>query len=357
MQPTTERPNPRQREILPPQPDGKGSGIKGKLGGINSTVLVIMVAIALVASYFVPQYTAVTPTKLNTLVTSIMTTVNQVKDAQAKDASAITTLQTDVSGVKTSIAGVTSSIATASSKVDTMSSKVDSANAAVSGVQSTINDSKTKIDSLQTTVKSQDTTIQSLNSSITDLTKKISDSNALIVDLQTKVIALQTATPTTTPTTTSTTGVVTATISANVFTGASYVNFGAIAPGASQTQSFSFQVNNQTGKTLSTIQLALALQTLDVAGSNFITLPTTIPVSISSGNLGMIWTQQTTGIGYLLGYVTNASTGFASIFGSTTVSTGITTYTQSIMVTNNGTVATNSMMISPMVKVTGFTTQ
>ncbi len=159
-----------------------------------------------------------------------------------------------------------------------------------------------------------------------------------------------------TNTTTGTTGLVSATVLGNAFTGSQTLNFAATTANTSATisQQFSFTIANGTGKTINNIQLAVALELLDSSSTTPLSgVPAGATINIISSGLSTIWTQQSTGIPYILGYLNSSTAGiFGSSIGLMSQTPGTATYTVTVTVTT--TQPTPAFNIYPLVKVLNY---
>ena len=306
------------------------------------------------------------------LVVSVLFTIYQTgsKVSMADETNNFKGVTQSIANVQSDLKAVQSNLTTTTNNLSQLTSKVDGLNSSISSATNAANQANTQAQSVNSSVSA-------LQSKVSDLTNQVSQLNQLnskIADLQSKVDTVTTAQKsdasaitvlqtsgaqlsntqngaliTQTPN-----GQVSALVQANYFTGASGIAFPAVAPSSSGSQSFTFQLNNQTGKPLTSVTLALAIQTEDSLG-NLKTIDPTWAVNVASGNAGLIWTSQATGTPYVLGWVSNANvSGFTSMFGTMTVPVGISTYTQTITL-SCGTVGAPSLLLAPMIKVVGFT--
>jgi hypothetical protein len=162
-----------------------------------------------------------------------------------------------------------------------------------------------------------------------------------------------------------TAGQLTATVIGNVFTGAQYMSFGSGLSSSSSSativnQSFSFQVDNQVGRTVTNVQFAIGLEFLG-ADSNILMgnwgqgLPSKVIVTLASSGTMTPWVFQSTGYPYIYGYTNSATTGIFGGIGAISQSSGTATYTVSVTITNPvGEVAVPPFNVLPIVKVMGY---
>jgi hypothetical protein len=293
----------------------------------------------------------------------VTTTQDAVTKMQVSVDTAIKNINNTIAGINKTVADqvtsqtsqISSQLSTIQGSVSTASTNANTATSNVNSMQSSISDLQAKLKTLSDNfaiVKTQDgintTDITGVKSGLADLKTQLDKLSATVTALGTS------GTGTDTGTGTGTTGV-TASVVGNVFTGITNVSIPSLAVSSSQSQTFTFQVDNATGAALSNISFALALQTQDVSG-NLITLPSNIVVSIASGNPALTWTNQSTGIGYVLGYSSNVNTsGFTSLFGGFSVKSGVSQYSQTITVQNtSATTAYQAFTIVPIIKVISF---
>jgi hypothetical protein len=179
---------------------------------------------------------------------------------------------------------------------------------------------------------------------------EIATLKADIATLNTKVVALTSATSATTPAT----GVLVS-IVGNVFTGNSLLNYNAFTAAGTQSQSVTYKIDNRTGKTLNSIQLALGLENVDASGIP-VNFPSVTSISLASSNLSFVWSSQSTGLDYLKGWISNpANTGFLNQIVSFSQGAGAVNYTLTVSVTSTGAAA--AMNILPIFQVLSYTTQ
>jgi hypothetical protein len=191
---------------------------------------------------------------------------------------------------------------------------------------------------------------------ITTLQGKLDTLSAQVTNLATTA----NTTTTTTGTGVTTTDGIYVVVTGNPFTGSQVLGFSAISGNASSAQALNFQVTNNTGKAITNIQFAIGLELLD-ANSNIITagLPAISPVAtvgITSSGTMAVWSQQSTGINYILGFTNSTPTGIFGGIGVLSQGTGTAQYTITVTVSNTGTGATTtpSFNIFPIVKVISY---
>ncbi len=262
----------------------------------------------------------------------------------------ITSLQ---AGVKAAQDGLTTAVGGIPNQINTVVA------ASLSQVNAQINTDKATLASLSSQItgnindianlKANNSTITNLQLTIASLTKQLSADETTIKTLQDSITNLQNSVLALQPVTgTNTSGVsnVTIAIVGNPFTGSTSLVFAPITS-STASQSFSFTVTNNSGKTLNNVQFAIGLQLLDSTGNPITAgLPSGTTLSISS--TGVIWNSQTTGYSYLLGFTNAAPTGIFGSMGAINIPTGTSTY--SIIVTLTGT-TTNSLSVYPIVKI------
>lgn len=278
-------------------------------------------------------------TKTNSMVvpadfTTLQTTVKSLQSTSA--------VNTDVNTIKSDVSVLKTDVSTAKNDINSLKSvpKVDTSSFASKSDVASINDKN----------NTQDTTIKTLQGTVDAQAKSITD-------LQAKVATLATPTPTPTPTPTgtggtSTSGAITATVVGNAFTGTSIMTIPALAVNGNGSGSFTIQITNSGTKTLSGIQLAVGLGIFDNTNPNApqqYTLPVSANTTLSSnGNLSIIWTAQSTGVPYVLGFVNQVNTG-SFAFGSLNVGPGTSTYLQTFTLSTP--LATPNLVVFPSVKV------
>ena len=335
---------------IPPSLDPSSARVKkadGGMGGMKQYL--IPVIISFIISYLVVTFVATSP--LNTQLKTVNTTAN----------SALTAANTAIDNAKkaqTSADGASTAVASVSNNMTSMNNQISALQSNISSLQDNISTINTQLKGYVTTSQiagmATADQVNALNKTILDLQAQLAADEDALTKAQAAITALQT--PTTTPTTTPVVGTgVSANVAGNVFTGSIVMTFNPIAVGASASQSLSIQVNNKTGKTLNGLQLALALQSLDSNGVQ-VAFPTTVTVGVSSNVSQFTWATQSTGLNYLLGWVgTTVNTGFLGQLNQFSQPTGITTYTITTTVINNGSAPTNIMNLMPFIQAVNFT--
>ena len=340
-------------ESIPPSLEPANARAKtassGGMGGMKQYFM--MAGIALIVAYLVVTFVAVTP--MNTSLKTVKTT------ADAALTSANTAI-TNANKAQVTADGVANNVSNAQSSVTDLTNKITTINGQISTLQSsiaTINNQgyvkASQIAGMATAdqVNALNKTILDLQAASDGLKAQLAIDEANLTAAQVAIKALQTTTTTTPVVGTG----VSANVAGNVFTGSIVMTFNPIAVGASASQSLSIQVNNKTGKTLNGLQLALALQSLDSNGVQ-VAFPTTVTVGVSSNVSQFTWATQSTGLNYLLGWVgTTANTGFLGQLNQFSQPTGITTYTITTTVINNGSAPTNIMNLMPFIQAVNFT--
>jgi prefoldin subunit 5 len=276
---------------------------------------------------------------------------NTLSESVASLSKDVASLNNSLSKLETVATSSLSSSTSTASKISSFENKIAVLEASANSVKSNMSDLETQV---ATFVASQPKTADA-NKTIVDLqtaVKTLTDTLTVVkADLDTVKKQLATLVPS--PVTTA--GQVIGSIVPNVFTGATSLSIASIPAGGSSSQQFTIQIDNQTGAELKSIGLALALQVFDANGNNY-SVPATMTFSMLSGNPALTWIQQSTGVGYVLGYINNtASTGFLALFGGLVVKTGVNTYTQTLTINNTSAVASTPItIVLPIIKVTAF---
>lgn len=255
--------------------------------------------------------------------------------------SSVTKVQADLAALQSSVgslpssSSVTSSIASATKDLSSRITSLESSVSALSSLSSSTS-------SIQSTVTSLSAQLSAISKQISDLQSQVaaeaSASTANATDIaalkkQVAALAMPTTTPSTTPVTPTLAPGVTVGIVGNVFTGKTVLNFDAFVQAGTATQSFTYTISNGTAKTLTSLSLALGLESLS-AGSTGVQLPTGITVALASGNVAFVWTPQSTGLNYLLGWTSvTSSTGFLGQLNLFSQAPGSTSYTVTVTVT------------------------
>jgi len=344
---------------LPPRPpvddehiEPEESKIGMKFSGY--TIYAVMLVIALIVSVGINYFMGVTKADLTTHKEEIVALVASVQsDLRATKDSVKTALDNLPSTIDSK---VSSSLNSVNSRLSALEDSVQSANNTANSATNQIGSITSQITAIKTELQNlkDGSNLSGVTTAINNALTKISDLEVNLAALTTEVGELSVVVPTTTPTTTPTTVVnkVTALIEGNIFTGSTAIDIGVIPAGETISKVLAYSVNNETGKDLTSLKLALAVQT--VVGNTFYTLPANVKVTVASENLGVIWAAQTTGIPYIKGFVSGIASGFSSYFGSTTVAPGITPYNITITVANEGATDTTSLMLYPLISVVSF---
>ena len=268
---------------------------------------------------------------------AITTSQNLYKTISDKDNainSQIASLQGSISGLKNN-----------NSDVDTLKTQVTQINTNLTAL-------KTSVDGLPANVKSEYLAlITGLQKEIDGLITSITSLSDRVKVLETKPTPTPTVTPTPTPT--PTTGTVSVAVIGNAFTGSQLIIVPGLAVGNTSTQTLTFSINNALGKPIKDVQLAIGLQTVNPAGTNY-TLPTDAVVTLSSSGFGTMWTAQSTGYAYLLGFTNTSASGIFGSLGAINQETGTTTYTISVTVTAGATNAIPAFNMYPLVRVVSY---
>ncbi len=331
----------------------KNNALKNFLLSCIPAALAFIIIFVMLGNYAKQEQLNTVANDTGTLKAQMLTANTQIATLQTGAAatdSKVTQLQKDV----TTNAG---DIKTASGKIDTATTAITTLSGQVSQLQSASSANTGNINlqilALQNQLKQDEATIKAHGEANTALETKLKAVEDAIKKLQT--------TPTTGTSGTFTgSGLVTIAIVGNYFTGTAGMQFSPISPGGTGSQSFTFQVNNKTGANLNSIQLVLALLSTDQNSLSSIPFPTNTTVTISSVMAtggGFVWTQQNTGRADMLGFTSGATnTGLFTSFNNFTQAPGITPYTLTINITNNGTIATNNIFVLPQIQVTNYTT-
>lgn len=283
-------------------------------------------------------------------------------DDYNKNAQAIAS---DINGLKTGQASLQSSV----NQLAGMTSQINQINSSVAeirnglskyatqdSVTSGINSLKSSISDATGNAATAQVAVSKLATSVDTLITQVNAVKTQLAQVSNNVTQLQqgTGTTTTSGSTPVASGQVGVTLMGNPFTGSQTIAFGAISANTSVSQSFSFQIVNNTGKPITNIQLVIGLELVD-ANNNVMTagLPATTTVALTSTSLMTVWTQGSTGVSYILGFTNNSPTGIFGGIGTLSQGTGSSTYTFTVTVTNGAT-ATNPFNIYPMVKVTSY---
>lgn len=355
----------------PPEPKKSGSGL---------LQYIIPIGISVIVAYLLIGYIGVSKGDFTTNITSMnnkldgtIKTVNSIADKTNTMVlpADITALQTSLKTVQSSITGFAPNgdVATLRTDVNGLKSSVASLQA-VPKVDTSTFATKSDLQALtdkdtaaSAAIKALQTTNDATTKALTDANAKVATLTQNVTDLQNTVKTLQTTTPTPTPTPTptgtgTTVGAIAATIIPNSFTGMSSMTLPPTPAGLVSTGTFTIQITNSSSKPLSGVQVAVGLGLFDNTNPNS-PVPFNVPASgvtvsmTTNGNLSMIWTTQTTGVGYILGYINQANTGTFA-FGNLTVPPGVFSYTQTFMLAvapPPSTVTVPALIIQPSVKV------
>lgn len=357
---------------------GKSGGKMSLGGNSNAMVYVVLVALAVGISFFFFGQGNVKQQDFTTNFSNVAADIAKMKDADKSMAG-------DIAGIKTAVSSQGNQVAATDSKIATLSTQVVA-------MQSTVNNVGTQVSSqintqvanqLAGTAKQSDiSNIQSQLAGIQNSLKSIQEAQSTsnkaddardktIKELQDKIKTLQSSAVvggtgvvgggiiggTIGNAGTVTEGQVTATVLGNSFTGSQILSFGSISANSTASQSFVIQIANGMGRTVSNIQLAVGLELFD-SNNNILTNPP-VPFadannfSLSGMGMGMLWTQQSTGYAYFIGF-TNSTVVGSGIFGSPGMlsqGTGIMNYTVTVSIRNNSNSVSQSINIVPIVKV------
>lgn len=328
----------------------KRKGIKLPKGG-GMMQWIITVVLILAVSYVMISYFGVTKEDFNKNIALMLNADDSVKADVTAIKSSITAEINKIPGaittqVNSAISSLSARLTALENGDNNFGSQISSLNTqltnSLSSTNGIINELTQTITDLENAIKAQETTINGLKVKITTLETEVSDLGTGSGD-------------TTTPT-----GEVGAYIVGNAFTGLTAMTFEPIAAGASTSMTFTFQIDNQTGKKLDTISMALALQTFNADGTyRTLTAGTTgVNVSVTSDILSLKWISQTTGIPYLLGFMSSINTsGFTSMFGDFIVNPGLNTYTMTVTIENKTSATIDEIIVAPLIQVVSFTTE
>jgi len=387
MQTQTERPNPNRRPDLPPQLE---NGKSKDIAGINMKVLIVMLAIALGASYLMNTLTSVTIKKFNSNGIIVGNAITAIQKSQGVDETNITALQTSIANVQTSIKTATDSFNADKGNYQTLQGQVTQSNTSVTALQTNIANDESLLKTLSTSLTALQTALGNVNISATQadvatlkssLTADENTIKTLLAELkvdeaqmtaqESQIAALQSGITTTTTTTTGTTtqSGVTASIPTNLLGTQQSVTFVGLPNNTSspntENGTFTFTISNNTGATANNIQLGIILQTIQGAStSNPTALDLTnasyvATVSVSLNGYITTWATQSTGQAGVLAFVNNIPTGILAGLGTLSQVVGISNpYTVNINITIVPTTTSTpvpSFTIIPIVKVIGFT--
>ncbi len=329
------------------EPVNKGLGYSGggsqksvSLKAIGLLVLAgIVVSVLAVNVLFLGNYVSKADDvkNLQTITDAITKTKNDLTQT-------VTAVQNTMNALPVSVtAQVNNSITQAT---NTMNNQIATMQAQVNNVAS-----KTDITNLSDEIANLDTKIDTLTEQATTDKSTITALTTRIQTLETKVATISTTN--TTSGTTNTTGQVSVQVVGNVFTGSQLLNFGAMTSNSTSSQILTFRVDNEVGKTINNVQFAVGLELLD-ANNAIISggLPSGTSVSLSS--TGIIWTPQSSGLTYILGFVNTTPSGVFSGLGAVSQSQGIAAYQVTVTVTTGANPIANSFNIYPIIKIISF---
>lgn len=348
MQVPNEQPERLVRPTAAPMSSGGGLQMSGGIRQIIIMAIIsVIVSFGLAVAWILPQTESAANFKAN--IGPIITDITTLKNTQKGDEGTIATLSTQITGLSKQVSDLQASLNTLGATVANHTNLINGA------------PTRAQLDALQTQITTLNSKVAALPDSATlkaDYTAQIATVQASLNTVSQKVTELATSLNGTgggTGGTATPAGQVTATVLGNAFTGSqilSYLN--GVPATLASSQSFSFQLTNNTGKSITNIQLAIGLEVLD-ANNNVLQagLPTTTTVTLSSSGTAVVWGQQTTGIPYILGFANTVPTGIFGGLGVLSQSTVNGTYNLTVTVTS-GANATPAFQLFPIVKVVSF---
>ena len=346
---------------------GKSSGGDG-FSVFNMKFLAAVFIIGLIVSYLVVTFVGVSP------LTANINTVKKTADtAQASASAAVDAANKAQTTANNATNTAQTNLQTA---INTLQGKIDGINASMTTLQGKNYVTPDQISKFATTDQlskvATNEQIANLQTQLDALKKQLANDETAIAAIQSSqktdeaaITKLQTTPPTTTTTTTSSgsnsgssalTGV-NVNVLGNPFTGSSVLAInGLTASGNMQSASFSFTVNNTTSNTISNLQLAIGLQTVNASNTGYVTLPTDATYALVSSGLSTIWTYQ----GYQSNILEFTNTSLGGIFGGVggiNLPVGSTTFTVTFTITAGATTTSSTSIPSfnayPLVKVVG----
>lgn len=340
---TTDRPAS-NRPNLSPQPEGKSKDI----GGVNMKVLIVMLAIALGASYLMNTFTSVSIKKYNSNGIVVGNAITAIQKSQGTDESNITAMQTSIANALTTIKTATDSFNADKSNYQTLQSQVNglASNSVITGLQASLNNDESQLNSLSTSLTALQTALGNINVSATQadvatLKSSLTADEATIKALQAElkvdeaqmttqeaqIVALQGTTTTTTTTGTTTASGLTAIVPATLLGSPQSVQFAPLPNGTTtpntENGTFTFTLNNSTNATANNIQLGIILQVIQGAStSNPTALDLTdskyaAVVTVNLNGFITTWSSQVTGQTGVLAFVNNIPSGILAGLGGT----------------------------------------
>lgn len=340
----------RQEQLIRPTSAPVSSGGGFQAGGIRQIVIMLVVALlaafALAIFWVLPQ--TVTKSDFTKNLQGVASDIAAIKNAQKGDETTLATLSTQVTGLNSQFSNFQSSLNTFAKTL------------ADHTTQLSTTPTRAQLDALQNQLNTLKATVEGLPASLkADYNGQIATLQTSLTSISQQVTTLANTVNTTgtgnTGGTTTPTGQVSAVVIGNSFTGSQIMSFLAgVAANTTSSQSFTYQLTNNTGKSITNIQLAIGLELLD-ANNTIIQagLPSTTSVSLSSSGTAVVWSQQTTGIPYILGFANSVPTGIFGGLGVMSQGTGTATYNITVTVTS-GVNATPAFNVFPIVKVVSF---
>jgi hypothetical protein len=359
-------------EYQPPISEGGGnSGGRPKMGNSGSLVKSILISLIVSVVVIFGVYSMgyfVTKGDFTKNLGSVATDIGNITTNSKKT---LDTFQTTISDlvdtkVATALKGVPTSAA--------LTAATDTANKAqttANGLQQTLTQTQNTATSAQQTATKAQSDVTAMKADVealkngtnkdAQLAQDIDGLKGRIVVLETKVTALSatptptpTSTPTPTPTPNPSTGTgLTATVVPGIFGNITMGYPAVLALGS--TNSFQFQLANQSGKTANSIQLIVGFQVMNASNTVTIPLPDNMTASVSlQGYMGS-WVRQTGGDKSQLVFSNSTGTGiFASLY-NLSQPIGNLTYTVFLTLTSPTDVFNVNYNIIPIVKVVSFT--
>lgn len=381
---TTQNPPPERKDVAPPNATeddmrlergrplttGKGGKLAlGESGNKSFFTYIVLVAVSLGLSFFLFGQGNVKQQDFSNNIAPIAKDITTLKDSDKVIAS-------DITGLKTAVSTQGNQVANTDAKIAPLSNQIAALQSSVNGIPSTVNSQvasqiasqlagvakQTDVSAVQSQMASAQSSLGTVKDSVAGLKTTIDEQAKTIKDLQAKVTALQSQPSTsggifggtTTTAGTVTDGQVTAVVLGNSFTGSQTLSFPSISANTSASQSFVVQVANGLGRTSNNIQLAVGLELFDT--NNNMLNPTPTPFAnannFSLSGMNLIWTQQSTGYTYFIGFTNSSSTSIFGNLGVLSQGTGITNYTLTVSIRNDSGAPSQAINIIPIVKVT-----
>lgn len=343
-------------------PSGGGMKLGGKVGGnfLQTVIISLVVAIVVFVGMGMLGYgNFVTKSDFTKNVGSVANDLGTLKTDVASNQtsmqSSINAIPNTVSqavtnalkDINTQLANATKTANDAKTEADGLTAKINDVNAAGSAASTSVTQSATNLANYQT---SNDAAVKVLQTQVTNLQNQVAALQSMPTPTATSIT---TPTPTSTTTTVAnlpssliinptikvvspTTGI-TASIIGNPFNNATYMTIQVVS--GTNSGAFNIQLQNTTNADISGIQLAVGLAVYDNSNSNvpvqYAGLPKNRTLVSSGGLSSTLWTEQSTGVPYIIGFVNQSNTGVFSNLGNLSVSANTTaTYNQVFSFTN-----------------------